>query len=336
MSDPTFTVLMPTHRRVDVIHHAIGSVLAQTCGEFELFIVGDGAAEGTREIVESFGDPRMTFFDLPKAPHYGYANRNAALKQSSGRYIAMCSDDDLLFPDHLERLRAALDDGATLAYSQALWVSTDGIAAPFLTNLENEDELAHFMAIANSIPASCFAYRADALESRDAWPEDIPRAADWELWKRILAARPEQTASYVDVPTVLHFAADWKQSRFSLMPQLKAYIELAEESVAWPSELRLDVRADVPEQAAYANAMGSDPVGWSSSVRAAARDLTVRVAWHSVCTHSSKLEMLANAENEASRLQAALADRDAENERLNTTLEELYARPWWKRLIHNR
>ena len=46
MSDPTFTVLMPTHRRVDVIHHAIGSVLAQTCGEFELFIVGDGAAEG--------------------------------------------------------------------------------------------------------------------------------------------------------------------------------------------------------------------------------------------------------------------------------------------------
>lgn len=126
---------------MDVIHHAIGSVLAQTCGEFEFCIVGDGAAEGTREIVDSFGDPRMTFLDLPKAPHYGYTNHNAALKQSSDRYIAMCSDDDLLFPDHLESQRAAFDDGAVLAYSQPLWVPTDGIAAPLLTNLKNKDEL---------------------------------------------------------------------------------------------------------------------------------------------------------------------------------------------------
>lgn len=70
------------------------------------------------------------------------------------------------------------------------------------------------MTTANSIPASCFAHRSGALESRDAWPEDIPRAADWELCKRILAVGPEQVLSYVDVPTVLHFAAEWKQSRF--------------------------------------------------------------------------------------------------------------------------
>ena len=41
---PQFSILMPTHCRPDVIGHAIASVLAQDCGDFELLVAGDGAA----------------------------------------------------------------------------------------------------------------------------------------------------------------------------------------------------------------------------------------------------------------------------------------------------
>ena len=48
---PRFTILMPTHSRVDVIGHAIQSVLDQTEQDFELLVVGDGCAEGTGDVV---------------------------------------------------------------------------------------------------------------------------------------------------------------------------------------------------------------------------------------------------------------------------------------------
>ena len=145
VSAPLFSILMPTHDGLDTIFHAIQSVLDQTIGDFELFIdVGDGCATGTEGAVADFNDPRIKYFDFPKAPYFGYANRNAALRHSSGKFIAFAADDDLLLTDHLRLLHEALEGGATLAYTQALWVSTDGIAAPFLTNLATSDDLDFF------------------------------------------------------------------------------------------------------------------------------------------------------------------------------------------------
>jgi glycosyltransferase involved in cell wall biosynthesis len=120
VSKPRFSILMPTHSRVDVIDLAIQSVLDQTVEDFELLVVGDGAAPGTKDVVDAFRDSRIRFFDLPKAPSYGYANRNIALREARGEFIGFAADDDLLFPDHFEILAEGLKYGAAIAYSQAL------------------------------------------------------------------------------------------------------------------------------------------------------------------------------------------------------------------------
>lgn len=273
---------MPTHSRVDVIGFAIESVLAQTVEDFELLVVGDGCAAGTAEVVAGYRDSRIRFFDLPKAPAFGYANRNVAAREARGKYIGFAADDDLLFPDHLEILLDVTKGGSALAYSQALWVSTDGIAAPFMTNLTAADELATFMEHRNTIPASCFLYRADSLPSRDVWPEDVESAADWILWRRIIRDNPSQPIVYCRTPTVLHFSAKRMGSRWARMPEFKTQLEVADRVTWWPSPLRVSVPDEKTEQEIFSGLMQHDPQGWSERIRTSTSDLIARLAWEDI------------------------------------------------------
>ncbi|PZV36764.1 glycosyltransferase family 2 protein [Mesorhizobium kowhaii] len=310
VSKPRISILMPTHSRVDVIGLAIQSVLDQTVEDFELLVVGDGCAPGTAEVVDAFQDARIRFFDLPKAPNYGYANRNIALREARGDLIGFAADDDLLFPDHFEILADGLKGGAAIAYSQALWVSTDGIAAPFLTNLELADEFRVFTEVGNTIPASCFLYRADCLPSRDVWPEDVASAGDWQLWRRLMRENPRNPLIYCRVPTVLHFSAKWKNSRHSQASQLATFLDIADRAGWWPSALRVWIPNASKEQYEYSRLMRADPAAWSEQIRRAVCDLVARLAWEDVQTMRP---MLAGAEAEKATLQS-------ENARLRNEL----------------
>jgi glycosyltransferase involved in cell wall biosynthesis len=277
---PRFSVLLPTHNRADVLGYAIGSVLRQTEPSFELLIVGDGCTDGTAAVVASFRDERIRWFDLPKAPHFGYANRNIALRQARGEFIALAAHDDLLFPDHLALMGACLETkNADWAYSRPLWVSTDGTVVPFAINLTNADELAFFLNIGNHIPASCVVHRRSCLEAYGYWPEDVAEAGDWRLWTAMLDGGAR--LAYCRAPTTLHFKADWRKGRTGLAAA-DFGVSIAEKLGGWPQALKLDIPRGVPEQRAFYEAMTNDRAGWINSVRAGTEDALERLAWVSL------------------------------------------------------
>jgi glycosyl transferase family 2 len=147
-SRPRVSVLLPTHNRADVLGFAIRSVLWQSEPNFELLIVGDGCTDETPNIVARFKDERIRWIDLPKAPLSGYANRNRALKEARGRYVAYAQHDDIFFPDHLEQLIATIEASrADWCYSRPLWCTPDGYCVLFAINLSNPDELDHFLNV---------------------------------------------------------------------------------------------------------------------------------------------------------------------------------------------
>ena len=306
MTRPRFTVLLPTHNRADVLGHAIDSVLRQTEPDFELLVVADGCTDDTAAVVAKFGDARLRFFDLPKAPYFGYANRAIAMRQATGRLVAYAAHDDLLFPDHLQLLGALLDSaaGADWVYSRPLWVSTDGIVVPFMTDLRLADERAAFAGGDNTLPMNCVAHTRAVYEAAGGWPQEVPSAADWLLWGRMLGL-PGTRLAVLPVPTGLHFNAVWRPpSRYSGMDVMRTLLAVADAADAWwPAVLRVPPEAGLPEQTGFARALAEDGAAWCQSVRDGADTVVARLAWDAV---RDLLPRLTRAETGQAALEAQL------------------------------
>lgn len=328
---PRVTILLPTHNRADVLGYAIRSVLWQTERDFELLIVADGCTDNTKEVVAGFGDPRIRFFDLPKAPLSGYANRNLALRQAQGRYIAYAQHDDMMFPDHIARLVATIDgSGAEWAYSRPLWCTPEGYILPFAVNLSNADELAHFRTAENSIPSCCVMHTRSALERVGFWPEDVPRIADWIYWRRILEAGSAGFVAYCPVPTVLHFRALWKRGDHAGVLRLE---EIARGAAWWPEACRLPVGPASIEQRVFFDAIAADPDAAVATLRLAVARIIDRLAWGAVTPSAQTWGPSAAGVEPQEALRAIIDQRDGElrglaeeNRRLARAVELLQAR----------
>jgi len=199
---PRWSVVLPTHDAPDTLSISIASVLAQTDDDFELLVVGDGIADVTRACVAGFDDARVELFDLPKAAGYGYAHRAAAIRSARGRHLAFASDDDIWAPDHLERLGVLLSAGAGLAHSRSTWAMPDGHIVPIPFDLSDAD-LRDRLERGNYIPSTCFVATRAAVEAVGGWPTDVEAAADWTLWKRMIAAGTPVAS--LSRPTTVHF-----------------------------------------------------------------------------------------------------------------------------------
>ncbi len=118
-----FSVVIPTYNRVHLLERAVRSCLAQSFNDFEIVIVDDGSSDGTREIVERIGDPRVAY--VHQANLGGGAARNTGAEASRGLYLAFLDSDDEFLPGKLEAFHRAIScvpDQATRTvwYSQ-LW-----------------------------------------------------------------------------------------------------------------------------------------------------------------------------------------------------------------------
>ncbi|MEM7164309.1 MAG: glycosyltransferase family 2 protein [Planctomycetota bacterium] len=101
-------IVTPAYNAAHTIGETIESVVAQTHTDWRLWIVDDGSADNTAEIVEGYlDDPRV---QLLRQPNRGASHaRNLGIERSCGPFIAFLDADDLWDPRFLECCVAVLD-----------------------------------------------------------------------------------------------------------------------------------------------------------------------------------------------------------------------------------
>jgi glycosyltransferase involved in cell wall biosynthesis len=102
---PLFSVVVPTHNRVDRVQRALRSILAQTFLDYEVIVVDDGSSDGTPAFLAGVASERCRVFR--NDPNRGVsASRNRGCAVAGGEFIVFLDDDDELRPYALAQLQA--------------------------------------------------------------------------------------------------------------------------------------------------------------------------------------------------------------------------------------
>ena len=124
---PTVSVIIPLYNHESYIEDCIKSVLNQTFQDFEIIITDDYSNDRSVEIVESFHDPRIKL--LKNLNNLGGSvTANRCILNSTGKYIAMLSSDDIWHPQKLEMQINYLEKHSEIGvvFSQVEWIDKNG------------------------------------------------------------------------------------------------------------------------------------------------------------------------------------------------------------------
>lgn len=99
------SVIMPVHDGARFLGETIGSVLNQSCGDFEMIAVDDGSRDRSREILAGY--PEITVLHQANAGQS--AARNAGIARASSDLIALIDQDDCWYPDKIARQLAVME-----------------------------------------------------------------------------------------------------------------------------------------------------------------------------------------------------------------------------------
>lgn len=202
MSDPLFTVVLPTYNRAGMLRSALESVLWQTCADYECFVLDNASSDRTAEVFAEYaGRPRLRFHRF--AVNGGVSqSRNHAIRNARGRFITFLDSDDLWLPQRLARFAELVEAAprAGFVFSNAYvfrYGRVIGTVFPRDKALPAGRVPGWYAVGDRHLPylTTNLAIAREAFERIGLYRPDIRLLDDTELYSRFLAAGREVAAT---------------------------------------------------------------------------------------------------------------------------------------------
>lgn len=193
---PKVTVAMSSYNHGKYVGEAIESVLNQTYGDFEFLIADDGSSDNSVEVIKSYKDKRIRFFEFGK--NTGFKTWDPILEQAAGEYITVIGSDDVWRNDKLEKQIAFLEKHPMYAACFS-WLDTIDENSKIITderlsknkdfNKENKTSEQWFYDLffgRDSLAAPTFMMKTEIFREFDGFNYKYRQIQDYELWLRFL------------------------------------------------------------------------------------------------------------------------------------------------------
>lgn len=186
MTRPLFSVVLPTHNRVDLLRHAVDTVLAQTEPAWELIVVDDASTDGTAAYLEEVSrrDARV---QVVRNPHSkgGAGARNEGISHSRGEWVAFLDDDDEWMPDKLELQRRTLEANPSAIACTCAFIQLFPSGRTTVSPVPQQIAL-HELLESNVLGgASVCVCSTAVLKHIGGFDSRLRSGQDWDLWVRL-------------------------------------------------------------------------------------------------------------------------------------------------------
>lgn len=136
---PDISVIISAYNTEAYIAQAIKYTLEQTVESLELIVVDNGSSDRTGEIAKTFSDQRLKILTIEQ--NIGVScGRNCALREATGKWIAILDSDDWFAPERLEKLLQIAETEDVDMIADDLYYIKDGDKLPWSTLLTDSGE----------------------------------------------------------------------------------------------------------------------------------------------------------------------------------------------------
>lgn len=221
------TIVIPTHNRADLLSQTLRSVEGQTRPAAAVIVCDDGSTEDIAAVARRAGASCIR----NDAGGWGPAGaRNAGLEQVRTPLVWFLDSDDLLLPDAVERLTAAMESGPEqppFAFGRALiaehapegWNPLDVIEA----RPSELEDLTTSIYVRNSVPTSATLARTEAVLAAGGFDVAAEYSEDHRLWVGLA-----RTGAPAHVPELIAVYRSHEGGRHTPLRALDVDLENAE------------------------------------------------------------------------------------------------------------
>ena len=214
---PSVSIIVPAFEEATGIERAVRSLAASEYPDLEVIVVDDGSTDGTAEIVERLGLPRVTVLRQTNAGKPAALNRGLAA--SSGEVVVLVDADTVFEPRTLERLVEPRADPAVGAVSGNTKVGNRRSLLgrwqhiEYVMGFNLDRRLYDVLECMPTVPGAIGAFRREALvqvggisDATLAEDTDVTIALGRAGWRVVYA---EEARAWTEAPSSL--AALWRQ-----------------------------------------------------------------------------------------------------------------------------
>lgn len=250
---PFFSICLPVFNGERFLEHAIASVRAQSCADWELLIADNASTDATPQIAARWAaaDQRIRWVRRPRNLGLG-GNIDACLSETRGRWTGFLAADDVYLPGLLERVRAnAMREPDLVLWTHAHTCRHGPERAdtvrpfPHVASWTSQRAAQIFFLRGNPFgEISCFLFRSDAAQRIDGgFGRDWPPSDVW-FWLRLLRANPRGVMIYSpEILTETRAHAASESARYMREADnwvsVFEFMAVAGEQLAWPLSQRL-------------------------------------------------------------------------------------------------
>jgi len=189
---PKFSVIIPLYNGEKYIARALDCVKAQTFKDLEVVVCNDGSPDASADIVNNYiRDNRGLQIKLVSQKNRGLGGaRNTAIRNAEGEYMALLDQDDIWYPNKLERINEVLEKDPSIdfvCHNEAL--RKDGVIVQTSSyGPVSPDFYRQLFLKQNCLSTSASTFKKELIERVGYFSEDISRihfVEDYDLWLKM-------------------------------------------------------------------------------------------------------------------------------------------------------